>query len=255
MSGAPVKFEEPRRVEDLRGCYFYHTMELPGFGVVRGHWDLRGMFDQYVGGVELAGKRVLDVGSATGFLTFEAEKRGAHVVSFDMSHVSQQHFLPFKDKIYYRDHAGWVEEYAPFIEGWKNAYWLCHRLLGSRAEVYYGNIYALPTEFGEFDVTIVGSVLEHLSDQVSALGSIARLTRETLVIVTPLVETEERIARFEPTADNPVQDYTWWTYSVGTCREVLAMVGFRIERITRAQYFHDYLGRYEERPTLVAVRT
>ena len=47
-------------------------MELPRFGVVHGQWDLLGKFEEYVGGVEVAGKSVLDVGTATGFLSFEA---------------------------------------------------------------------------------------------------------------------------------------------------------------------------------------
>src|SRR5438270_3173871 len=246
---------QPRLVERLEDCYFYHTMDVPGFGLVRGHWDLRGRFDDYVGGVGVAGKSVLDVGAATGFLSFEAERLGAsRVVSFDMSDVRQQAFVPFKDKPYYSDHESWVGPYAATIEKWKNAYWLCHRLLGSKAEVYYGNVYALPPGLGEFDVAIVGAVLEHLSDQVTALGSIARLTRETLVLVTPLIHTDERIARFEPRADRPEHDFTWWTYSVGLYREVLAILGFRIERIAYSSYYHEYEGRFEQRPTVVAVR-
>lgn len=229
-------------------------MELPGFGVMRGQWDLRGKFDAYLAGVEVAGKSVLDIGAASGFLSFEAEARGARVMSFDMSDVRQQVLLPFKDKIYYTNHEDWVEEYEPYIERWKNAYWLSHRLYGSKAQVFYGDIYALPPELGSFDIAIVGSVLEHLSDQISALASIARLTKETMVIVTPVIETEERIARFEPTADDPNQDYTWWTYSIGVYREVLSMLGFGIDRITSAEYFHADVDRFEARPTLVAMR-
>lgn len=244
----------PRFIEDLADCYFYHTMELPGLGVVPGHWDLRGRFEDYTGGVEVGGKSILDVGTATGFLSFEAERKGARVLSFDMSDVRQQTFLPFKDKLYYRDREAWAAEYGALIEKWKNAYWLCHRLLGSQAEVHYGNVYALPSELGSFDVVIVGAVLEHLSDQVSALGSIARLAKETLVLVTPLLQTDEPVARFEPAAARPEQDYTWWTYSIGVYREVLSMLGFAIERITYSNYYHEYERRFEERPTIVAVR-
>ena len=43
-------------VPALRDCRFYHSMDLPGFGTVNGDWDLRGRFDEYVGGVNLAGK-------------------------------------------------------------------------------------------------------------------------------------------------------------------------------------------------------
>jgi hypothetical protein len=100
----------------------------------------------------------------------------------------------------------------------------------------------------------VGSVLEHLSDQVSALASIARLTRETLILVTPLLESAEPIARFEVRANQPEHDYTWWTYSIGVYREVLGMLGFKIRSITQGEYFHDYEKRFEQRTTLVATR-
>ena len=247
-------FASPRVITDLNDCYFYHTMDLPEFGLIRAHWDLRGRFDEYIGGVDVAGKSVLDIGTATGFLSFEAEKRGARVVSFDMEKGSQQTFLPFKDKPYYSDHDRWADEYSAQIEKWKNAYWLCHRLLESNARVYYGDIYNLPSSLGQFDVTIVGSVLEHLSDQVTALASIARVTAETLVLVTPLLDSDEPVARFEPRASNPEHDYTWWTYSIAVYREVLGMLGFRIKSISTADYYHDYEQRFEPRTTLVARR-
>lgn len=255
MSSSVLKFAEPRRVESLDECFFYHTIELPGFGLVRGQWDLRGRFEEYVGGVEVAGKSVLDVGTATGFLSFEAERRGAaRVVSFDMSDVRQQSLLPFKDKLYFQDHERWAELYGAEMERWKNAYWLSHRLLDSRAEVFYGSVYEVPPELGQFDVVIVGSVLEHLNDQISALASISRVAKESIVVVTPLLQTEERIARFEPLASTPDYDFTWWTYSAGVYREVFAMLGFRVERITSSKYFYDYGGTYEERFTIVAAR-
>lgn len=247
-------FAKPRVIDDPGDCYFYHTMDLPGFGLIRAHWDLRGRFEEYIGGVDVAGKSLMDIGAATGFLSFEAEKRGARVVSFDMDQGSQQTFLPFKDKPYYNDHESWAEDYSAQIEKWKNAYWLCHRLLESKALVHYGSVYNLPAGLGAFDIVIVGSVLEHLSDQVTALASISRLTKETLVIVTPLLESEEPIARFEPRASNPEHDYTWWTYSVGVYREVLGMLGFEITSITTGEYYHDYENRFEPRTTLVATR-
>ena len=245
---------QPRHITSLEDCYFYHTMDLPEFGVVHGHWDLREHFDEYVGHVSMQGKSVLDVGTATGFLSFEAERRGATVVSFDMDNVSQQTFLPFKDKLYYRDPEAFAKQYGAEIEQWKNAYWLCHRLLRSNAEVFYGNIYDLPTSLGQFDIAIVGSVLEHLSDPVTGLASIARLTKETMVLVTPILETDDYVARFEPRIAKPENDYTWWTYSKAVYREVLAMLGFEIVRIEYGSYYHDYEKRFEERPTIVAER-
>src|SRR5437762_1417726 len=110
-------FAEPRHVDDPNDCYFYHTMDLPGLGLQKGHWDLRGRFADYVGGVEVKGKSVLDIGTATGFLSFEAERLGAaRVVSFDMSDVRQQAFLPFKDKLYSRDRERFMQEYGAEID-------------------------------------------------------------------------------------------------------------------------------------------
>jgi SAM-dependent methyltransferase len=246
---------QPRFVDRLEDCFFYHAMELPGLGLVPGHWDLRGRFDDYVGGVDVAGKSILDVGTATGFLSFEAEKRGAaRVLSFDAKDGKQQTFLPFKDNLPSRDPERWAEQYGAEIEQWKNAYWLSHRLLEAKAEVFYGNIYDLPEALGQFDVAIVGSVLEHLSDQITALASIARRTKETIVVVSPLLQTEERIARFESLASNPALDFTWWTYSLGVYREVFGMLGFRIARVTQASYYYMYGDSQQERSTIVAVR-
>ena len=246
---------QPRYVDRLEDCLFYHTMDLPGFGVVRGAWDLRGRFDDYIGGVPVQDKSVLDIGTATGFLSFAAERHGAaRVVSFDMSDARQQMFIPFKDNLYYRDYESFVQKHTAEVEQWKNAYWLCHRLLKSKAEVFYGDIFHLPPALGQFEVAIVGAVLEHLNDQITAMASIARLTRETMIIVSPVFETEERIARLEPTADNPDYDFTWWRYSVGAYREILKMLGFGIARINTSQYRYEQGDRLETRSTIVAVR-
>ncbi|HYW70098.1 MAG TPA: methyltransferase domain-containing protein [Pyrinomonadaceae bacterium] len=245
----------PRFVDSLDDCFFYHTMDLPVFGLVHGQWDLRGRFDDYIGGVPLNGKSVIDIGAATGFLSFESEKRGAtRVLSFDMGDARQQTFIPFKDGPYYRNYEEFIASHAAEVEKWKNAYWLCHRLLNSRAEVFYGDIFHLPGAIGQFDVAIVGAVLEHLNDQITALASIARLTKETMVIVTPVLETEERIARLEPTADNPGYDFTWWRYSIGSYREILKIIGFSIAQITQAQYHWEHAKSMETRWTIVAVR-
>ncbi|HEY4442105.1 MAG TPA: hypothetical protein VGN14_16725, partial [Candidatus Elarobacter sp.] len=72
------------RQPPLEACYFYHTMELPGVGTVEGEWDLRTGVDAYLGGEELRGKRVLEIGTASGFLCFAMERRGAEVIGYDL---------------------------------------------------------------------------------------------------------------------------------------------------------------------------
>ena len=80
------------------------------------------------------------------------------------------------------------------------------------------------------------------------------LTKQKMVIISPLVQSEERIARFEPLASNPDADFTWWTYSLGVYREVFAMLGFTIAKVSHAKYYYMYGDRLEERSTIVAVR-
>lgn len=85
MKQAPSIFAEPPTVSDLRDCLFYHTMDIPGVGTVEGWFDLRGSVDQYLGYVPLGAKRVLEIGPASGFLTFYMESQGAEVVAVDVS--------------------------------------------------------------------------------------------------------------------------------------------------------------------------
>jgi hypothetical protein len=96
-------FAQPREAAPAE-CRWYHVMDVPGVGITDGPWDLRGKFNAYIGGVSVVDRSVLDIGTASGFLSFEAERAGAcEVVSFDIDTGARQHLLPFKDKLYYRD--------------------------------------------------------------------------------------------------------------------------------------------------------
>jgi len=148
------RFADPILVTDLSECNFYHHMDLPGFKEVGRGWDLRDTIDDYLGHVNFEGKRALDVGTASGFLTFEMEKRGAEVVSFDMASEDQLQLVPFRAQGFDVDKVR-VEHRRRMLEI-RNAYWLAHRLLKSRANVYYGDIYNIPDEIGQFDVVVLG---------------------------------------------------------------------------------------------------
>src|SRR5207249_7736437 len=69
------------------------------------YWDLRGGVDEYLGKVAFEGQRVLEIGPASGFLTFEMEKRGADVVSVE---VTEEHGWDFEiGRAAWRER-GWV---------------------------------------------------------------------------------------------------------------------------------------------------
>ncbi len=187
-------YAEPRDVGDLGECWFYHTMEIPGHGLVTGQWDLRGSEHRYTGGVDFEGRRVLEVGTASGLLCFYMERQGAEVVAFDLSDDHQWDLVPFAGV----DADAEMAVRRGLIRKINNAYWLGHRAFGSGAKVVYGSVYDIPIEIGPVDIAIYGSVLLHVRDPFLALYNGLRLARST-VVVTDLVN-QRRMTAADPAA-------------------------------------------------------
>ena len=177
-------YATPLTVEDPADCFFYHKLNIPGLGDVGEQWDLRSSIDNYLGKFDFRGKRVLDIGTAGGFLTFEMEKRGAEVVSFDMVDGSQWDVVPHWS--IQNDLPAIREQHVKGAQRLKNAYWFTHKRLNSKARVYYGDIYDLPGGLGEFDVAVFGMILSHLRDPFQALYSASRLVRDTIIITNQM---------------------------------------------------------------------
>jgi SAM-dependent methyltransferase len=229
-------YAEPRYVDDPATCVFYHVLDLPGIGTVKGYWDLRDRFDDYTGGVPLAGTRFLDVGSASGFLSFEAERRGAaEVVSFDSADPKMHAAVPYRE-IRTSTHPHPV---IPNFHEVRNGYWLTHRLLGSRVKCFYGDVYDLPAELGEFDVVMVGQILGHLRDPLGALTSIAPRCRGKLIITDFMYISDQPLAWFPGSVDLPETMYRpmiWWQLSPVLIRNFLRIVGLEVIAFTTKNY-------------------
>jgi len=212
-------------VPALSECRFYHAMDLPGFGSIEGDWDLRGRFDEYIGGIDLRGQTVLDVGTASGFLSFEAERRGATVFSFDADGPERIQVVPpaMPDVRYFH--------------GMRNSYRLAHHAFQSKATPIHGDIYRMSEVVPPCDVVIVGQILVHLRDPLGALHQAALAAKETLVIVEGIPEG--------PSPDIPVAyflggqvSYGWWHLSLPFYQVLLPKLGFSIESVTTK----DYIG-------------
>lgn len=143
-----ANYASPRIVESPDGLFFYHSVDLPDGREIKGDWDLRPTARAYLGDVDLAGKRCLDVGCGSGFLSFKMEAFGAsEVVSFDIRAGSDWNVVPHYKL---RNQMAEIRRKADVsIEQMKNSYWYCHRKLGSKAKAYYGNIYDIPDALGE----------------------------------------------------------------------------------------------------------
>lgn len=232
MMGKSRAWAEHRAISDKAQCYFYHTIDLPG-GTITGEWDLRGRIQDYIGHVPVSGTSVLDVGTASGFLSFEMEKLGAQVVSFDAESCADIAFVPVFDAIHVTDPERWCRETDAFLERLKNSYWFCRRELGSRTEALYGDVYRLHTYGHEFDTAVVGQILVHLKDPVNALASVARVCRNTLVITEGTIDSPHPDARLFARAASKGPGYMWWMCSLAFYREVLAMQNFEIVQVTK----------------------
>jgi len=254
-------YAEPRDVEDVASCMFYHSMDLPGLGTVPGNWDLRGRFEDYTGNVALAGTRFLDVGTASGFLSFEAERRGADVVSFESVSRDLHQHVPFAEVR--RDPTGFYKAVPgrDNFDGLRNSYWLAHRLLGSSAKCFYGDVYDLPASLGEFDVVMVGQILGHLRDPLGALTSIAARCRGTLIVTECMLVSDQPIAMFPVNAQTPESAFrlvVWWMLSPVLLRNFLKILGLEAVAFTAHEYEYGDPKQAKNRMTLntmVLVRT
>ena len=220
-------YAEPRVVTDLSQCIFYHAMDLPGIGFARGNWDLRQSFERYTGGVDFAGKRTLDVGTASGFLSFEAERRGAEVVSFDSTSPALHHGVPY---LHIRRRRGVTPADVLDFEGIRNAYWTAHHAFGSQARCHYGDVYNLTDEIGEFDVALVCQILVHLRDPIAALTSVAARCRGKLVITEGMLDSEHPVGVFLGYREQAERypNNSWWHYSTTLYRQMIGILGFKV---------------------------
>ena len=252
MGAAQVEYVVPWSVGDVSDCSFYHVMDLPGLGTFGDHWDLRKTVDDYLGRSDFSGKRVLDVGSASGFLTFEMERRGASVVSFDIVEGTDWNIVPYANPRFDR------EELSTRLEAHiiriKKAYWFAHRVLNSAAQVYYGDVYDFPSALGLFDVVNFGMILPHLRDPFLALQSASRLSRERLIITQQSMLTSEPLMRFMPDPETCEDPLTWWSISEGAMERMLQVLGFAVLSKVRAKHFCVVRNHHEVCTTFVARR-
>jgi SAM-dependent methyltransferase len=101
------------------------------------------------------GDLVLDLGCGAGRHTFEAARRGAHVVALD------------------RDGAGLKE-----VMHWLAAMWTTGELSSqTSAGTVRGDANRLPFPDGAFDAVIAAEVLEHLPEDRRAIGEVVRVLR------------------------------------------------------------------------------
>jgi SAM-dependent methyltransferase len=216
----------------LSECSFYHTIDLPGLGVQSGQWDLRLGITQYLGDLEFHGRRVLEIGTANGFVCFEMERRGADVVAFDLAEELTYDAPPLN--------ADYLvpETYRKVLHQIRNAWWLAHFAFGSKARVAYGHANRIPATLGRFDVGVLANVMQHLQDPIGALIGLAAISDEAVVVT----ESDWMHGTYDDIPgmiyfdkDNP---FVWYQVKPALVEAVLRRLGFHdIRRTEHRQLF------------------
>jgi hypothetical protein len=210
--------------ERFEDCLFYYSIELPGHGLIHGPWDPRGREDQYTGGVDFAGKSVLEIGPASGGLTAYIEQRGSKVTCLETSDELSVDILP----IYGWDLASHKDGSRITLKRVRAAWNYTQAALGLTATCYYGDVNTLPSKIGKFDISFLGAILLHCKSPFDVVHQACEASSDT-VIVTDLVwgdmnSTTDPLMRFNPSGSTNV--VTWWGISPGAITSMLKLHGF-----------------------------
>lgn len=212
-------------------CDFYHTIALPDGRVLEGAWDLRGHEADYLGGIELSGRSVLEYGPASGFLSRAIVEAGAALTVFDLPIGHGPEIMPFGDIT--------VGEAA--ISGarsagrLRNSWWYSKRVFGFDARAVYGDIFRQPEDMGSYDISIFGAILVHLSNPFQALREAAALTKDTMIITDlvslPPIPQLPGLMQIG-TSNPPIGHVHWWNYSASAFEVMLKRLGFTRQTMT-----------------------
>ncbi|HEY2180654.1 MAG TPA: class I SAM-dependent methyltransferase [Solirubrobacteraceae bacterium] len=231
-------------------CYFYHVMDVPGHDAVGGQFDLRGREDEYLGNIELAGTRVLEIGPASGFLSFHMESKGARVVAVELAPDVDWDIVPQAGL----DLAKIRADRRAIMRQLRNGFWWAHERAGSAVQVHYGDVYSLPDELGGFDIAVMAAVLRHTRHPLQVVEECALRADRLVIAEMHMPELDdEPVARLVPARESGTWD-TWWDFSPGFLARFLGVLGFG--QISVTHHGQRYLADEEPRSvpffTLVA---
>ncbi len=234
--------------DEATAYYWYHVVDLGEGLVTPGLYDLRESLDRFQFPEDMSGMRVLDVGSATGFFSFEFARRGARVTSVELPSLESLDRFPGQtveqsiDKIErmvdptrtligaHEDRSGRAARYYhSLLEG---PFQFCRERLQVDVERCYSTVYDLSRENlggASFELVFIGDVLLHTLNPLQALAAVVPLCSGTLVLSQFVPETaDDRPAMLYVGGSDPASDdISWWWPNQACLAELLMKLGFR----------------------------
>ena len=207
----------------VAGLEWWHTIEVAPGVVTPGGWDLRATSERLPWPASLAGMRCLDIGTMDGFWAFELERRGAgEVVASDVLDPTRlDHFVADRLR---------GERYRRPSE---RNFALAAELLGSRIELRDLGVYELDrAELGEFDLIVMGYVLQMQRDPLRGLEAVRRVCRGHLILLEtlsrPLELLPAPLARLDARRDGS----EWFVFNRRGLCKALELAGWVVEQTT-----------------------
>jgi 2-polyprenyl-3-methyl-5-hydroxy-6-metoxy-1,4-benzoquinol methylase len=191
--------EYVQELNDAGGTY--HRIDFGDGVVLTGQVCVAKHIDAYGIPERLDGLRVIDVGTATGYLAIECARRGADVTAID------------------------VFDGLPAAE--------LARLDGHAITFRRADLYDLPADLGTFDLVVCGSLLMHLPDPVGAIRALRSLCSGTLALSTAATADEGR-AMWELIGANAGDHWAYWAASAPGLVKLCEVGGFsRVDHVAR----------------------
>jgi tRNA (mo5U34)-methyltransferase len=210
-----------RRIAELD---WWHTIEVAPGVVTAGGWDLRGTADAMPWPGPLDGLRCLDIGTMDGFWAFELERRGAgEVVATDVLDPAR----------FDRPARNWDRPLGSRPRPSEQNFALAAELLGSKLELRDLSVYDLdPAEHGEFDVVVMGYVLQMLRDPLRALEAIRSVCRGHLLLLDTISLPLELLPSPLARLDARRGALEWFVFNRRGLRKALELTGWVVEETT-----------------------
>jgi 2-polyprenyl-3-methyl-5-hydroxy-6-metoxy-1,4-benzoquinol methylase len=180
----------------------YHQLDLGENLVMEGDYDMTKYLQYYDLPADLTGKRVLDVGTASGFFALECARRGGDVTAIDIWPADSALLTAIIDAT------------------------------GVNVKYVQKNIYDLTPEFGLFDLVVCGSLLLHLPAQFGAVQRLKSVCSGQLILSNACTEdsqtNQEPICKFlgAPGNDAEVAYWHFWSVSGAALKQMLLTAGF-----------------------------
>ncbi|NOT59280.1 MAG: DUF1698 domain-containing protein [Acidobacteria bacterium] len=182
---------------------WFHSIELPDGSVtpgVRSVAELKQLYASFGLPEDLRGKRVLDIGCWDGFMSYEAERRGAEVTAIDF--VRRPNFFAAREA------------------------------LGSRVTFHEMSVYEVTRDqLGTFDIVLMLGVLYHLQHPLLALQKVCEITRDLAIIESHVIDSFISLPfpamRYYETDELGETDDNWWGPNVDCLERMLRTAGYR----------------------------